>query len=109
MPFRDVETRRAYQRQWTRARRSGLSGAASTRLSPTPADMATAGAVLALLWDELQRVRDSDADPLARARCVAYIASPLLKAVETAELERRVSVMEDRILGGSSNGHGSQN
>lgn len=108
MPFRDVETRRAYQRQWTRARRSGLSGAASTRLSLTVEDVATAEAVLALLWDELQRVRDSDADPLARARCVAYIASPLLKAVETAELERRIGALENRFFGGS-NGHGSQN
>ena len=105
MPFRDVEDRRAYQREWTRARRSGLSDAASTRLSPTPEDQASAAALLGLLWAQLAMVRDSNADPLARARCIGYLAAVTLRATETASLEARLAALEQRFGIGGSNGH----
>lgn len=109
MPFRDVEARRAYQREWTRARRSGaVSTRLTPRLPPTPEDMATAAKVLALLWGQLRQVRDNGGDVLAVARCCAYVAGVTLKATETASLEARLAALENRILGiGGSNG--SQN
>jgi hypothetical protein len=102
MPYRDPETRRAYQREYKRGARAGNpSNPASTpRLTLLPADfrLKAAADVLALLEEQVEAVRaDEAAGTLERARCIGYLAGLALRAIESGQLAARIEALE-RVL-----------
>ncbi len=106
MPFKDAEKQREYQRQWQRDRRAGVP---SRRVQSSTEDIRTAQGMLETLADILSQLLKAKVDLFMKARTIAYVVSVGLKACETAELERRLQVLEDRILRGGGNGHKRQN
>lgn len=102
MPFKDKEKQREYQRTWQRDRRAGVP---STRVQSSTEDIRTAQGMLDVLSLILSELLNAKADLFMKARTIAYVVSVGLKACETAELEKRINVLEDRILSGGNNGH----
>lgn len=110
MPFKDPEKRRQYKRAWKKTRLSrktkGSPGGSPANpgtldWDPTLAEfrLRTAQNVLELLDEQINAVR---IDPLLgtktleKARCVGYLASVALRAVETGQLEDRIAALEGR-------------
>ena len=96
MPIKDIEKRRAYDRDRKRAKRSG-----SPTLSPTLLDLpaeyreAKAETVLGTVMEQLVKLReDEEIGTVERARCVAYVAGVALKAIESANLAGRIADLE---------------
>lgn len=106
MPFKDAEKQREYQRNWQRDKRAGVP---SRRVQSSKEDIHSAQGMLDALADILSQLMAADADLFQKARVVAYVVSVGLRACETAELERRIGALEDRITEGGNNGHQSQN
>lgn len=106
MPYKDPAKQREYARQWQRDRRAGVPG---RRVQSSTEDIRTAQDMLAVLSDLLSQLMSAEADLFMKARTVAYVVSVGLKATEVAELERRLQVLEQRILKGGPNGHKRQN
>lgn len=107
MPYRDPEQRRQYQRAYQRARRAQANGRRTLPASSTPASEAlaalrirTAHDVLVLLEEQLNLVRaDTRIGVLERARVVGNLATVLLRAVETADIEDRIAALEAAAAG----------
>lgn len=105
MPYRDRERQRAAQREHARRKRAGVS---RTRrpVEPPPAALAGGELLEARSWLRLlaaqgEAVRDAPGDDglplvMSRARCIAFLASVALRAVEVADLEARVEALEER-------------
>ncbi len=106
MPFKSKEKQREYQRNWQRDRRAGVP---SKRVQSSTEDIRTAQGMLDVLTELLSQLIKAEADLFLKARTIAYVVSVGLKACETAELERRLNVLEDKILRESNNGHRTQN
>lgn len=103
MPYKDPEKQRAYRREWMRMRRAGESG---TPVKPVSGEQAafrvqTARDVLSLLEQVIAEVRalpsHKPEEVMAKARVVGYLAGMAIRAVETADLEQRLSALEERI------------
>jgi hypothetical protein len=96
MPYADPERARTYFRQYRRTRRAGDSS--STPVHPAVSvefRLETAGDVIALIENQVQAVIDDpDAGALERARCVGYLASVSLKAIECGNLAARLEALE---------------
>jgi hypothetical protein len=101
MPYKDKEKQKEYQRNWQRERRASSPG----RVQSSTADIKTAQAMLDVLLDILDQLLMAEADLFMKARTIAYVVSVGLKGVEIAELEKRLLILEDRILRGDNNGH----
>jgi hypothetical protein len=98
MPYKDRETRTAYQREYKRMQRAGGGQTPGQTLLPLPFRLKTARDVLALLEEQVNAVRDEPkAGTLEKARTVGYLAGVALKAVEVADLSARVEAVE-RVL-----------
>ena len=98
MPYKDPETRQAYQREYKRMQRAGSGQTPGQTLVPLAFRLKTARDVLALLEEQINNVREEpDAKILEKARAVGYLAGIALKAVEVADLSGRVEAME-RVL-----------
>lgn len=93
MPYSDVDKRREYDRNYKRQQRAGLTASPTSNLEE-PMRIKTAQDVLVLLEETLNEVRITKADTLIKARCIGFLASVTLKAVETAEIENRVQALE---------------
>lgn len=93
MPYADLEKRREYHRDYQRRRRTGLTGSQTSNLDG-PVRIKTAKDVLMLLEETINQVREAKVDALVRARCLGFLASISLKAVETADIEGRVKALE---------------
>jgi len=106
MPFKDKEKQREYQRSWQRDRRAGVP---SKRVQSSTEDIRTAQGMLDVLTELLSQLMKAEADLFMKARTIAYVVSVGLKTIEVAELERRINVIEARILKGGDNGHKRQN
>jgi hypothetical protein len=66
----------------------------------------TAGDVIALIENQVQAVIDDpDAGTLEKARCVGYLASVSLRAIETGTLAARLEAVEC-VLKARKNGDG---
>ena len=101
MPFKNEETRREYMRQYQRQRRAGGTGSITpARKTLNPEDIQTAQGLLDLLSNVIGEIRDTKADPFIRARCVGYLVSIALRAVEVADLEGRIASLEEQAEGG---------
>lgn len=96
MPYKDKEKQKAYQREWQRQKRAG---AMSNCRTLNPEELKTAEAMLDALADILAEVLSAKADLFMRARTAGYLISIGIKAVETAELERRLTELENRLGG----------
>ncbi len=104
MPYRDPERRRAAQREWARRRRAGTADGSTKRprLIDPEAGAAhlldSAERVLAVLAEQVALVRTTDADPLAKARVIGYLAGLGLRAVELVDHETRIAELEARLM-----------
>ena len=98
MPYKDPRKHREYAREWARQNRvqtgSKDDKASVSSRFPNSVRLKTAEDVLDLLRQAIHDVQIADADPLQKARCIAYCASTALRAVETADLEGRVATLE---------------
>jgi hypothetical protein len=62
--------------------------------------MKTAQDILALLAEQVQAVRDEkEVGVLERARTIGYLAGIALKAVEAADLDARLTALENTLKG----------
>ena len=98
MPFSDAEKNREYQRDYQRAKRA--SEAKPRRVKPLTADeVRTARGIRDELAEQIAIVSSAKADALMKARCIAFVASVALRAVETADLEARLTELEQQLKG----------
>ena len=96
MPFADPDRGRAYFREYRRLRRGG-DECSTPRSTPLPAEfrLETASDVLSLIEFQVQAVLDDgDASTLEKARCIGYLASVSLKAIECGNLAARLEALE---------------
>jgi hypothetical protein len=107
MPYKSKERQREYQRQWQRDRRASVPSKVQSSIE----EIRTAEGMLNILSKLLKQLMAAKVDLFLKARTVAYVVSVGLKATEVAELERRLNILEDKILirGGNGNGHKNQN
>lgn len=108
MPYRDPEKQKAYQREWQRVRKAGEPMKPFAR-TLNQAELRTAQGMLDVLADIVGQLTDAESDLFMKARTIAYVVSVGLRAVETAELERRLIALEERIIQGGNSGHKRQN
>jgi len=102
MPFKDPLRQREYQRQWQRARRAGEARGFKVLRVSSPEEIRTANALLSVLAGLIKQVLETkEGDVFMRARTAGYLISIGLKAVEVADLESRITNLENKIIGGS--------
>jgi hypothetical protein len=104
MGYKDPERRRSYNREYQRLRRAGQPtgsrGIEVIRVSNLQ-QTETARGLLRILGRLIGDVLESEqGDVFMKARTVAYVVSVALRAVETSDLETRVSNLENKIMGG---------
>jgi hypothetical protein len=101
MPYKDIGQQREYQREWQRRKRTGeVAGFKVLRIS-SPEEIRTANALLTVLTLLIKEVLESEqGDTFIRARTAGYLISIGLKAVEVADLEKRLTNLENKVLGG---------
>ena len=102
MPYKDPARQKENQRQWQRSRRAdSIVGFKVLRVS-SPEEIRTANALLTVLAGVIKEVLETkEGDVFMRARTTGYLISIGLKAVEVADLETRLTNLEDKIMGGS--------
>lgn len=98
MPYKDQERQKEYQRQWQREKRAA-EVKPSTNRTLNPDDIKNAQGLLELLADTITEVDQADGDIFIKARLKGYLISIGLKCVETAELEARLSSLEEVLKG----------
>lgn len=95
MPYKAPERQKAYQREYQRQKRA--SQAKPCVKLCTQVDTINAQKIRDLLAEQMENVRSAEGDVFIKARCFAFIASIALKAVEVADLEERVTELENRL------------
>jgi len=101
MPFKDPAKHRAYVRQWQREKRAGKSTGLRVKLANSPEEIRTASALLTVLAELIKEVIETpEGDVFIRARTAGYLISIGLRAVEVADLESRITNLENKIIGG---------
>lgn len=103
MPFKDPEQRRSYNREYQRLRRAGLP-TGKRRIEVIRASnleqTKTASGLLYVLSKLIKEIlQTKQGDIFMRARTAGYLISIGLKAVEVADLEGRVTNLENKIMG----------
>ena len=100
MPYKDQEQQREYQREYQRLKRAGLTKKGKTpHKTLNPEDIRTAKGLLAALTDTIAEVDSAKGDVFIKARLKGYLISIGLKAVETADLEQRITELEQAVEG----------
>ena len=101
MPYKDPERQREYQRQWQRARRAGETGRFKVLRISSPEEIRTAHALLSVLAGLIKQVLEAkEGDVFMRSRTAGYLISIGLRAVEVADLEARLTNLENKVWGG---------
>ncbi len=106
MAFKDPERRRRYNREYGRLRWAGQPpgsrGIHIEVLQPSNLGQTeTARGLLGVLAGLIKGVLETkEGDVFIRARTAGYLISIGLKAVEVADLEARLTNLENRVLGG---------
>ena len=94
MPYKDPEKQAQYQREWQRQKR-----AAEVKHPPSrtlnPEEIKNARGLLDLLADTIAEVNEAEGDVFIKARLKGYLISIGLKLVETADLEARLTSLEE--------------
>ena len=106
MPFKDKTRQREYQREYGRLRRAGQATGSrglevihEVKLEQTR----SAQGLLRILGGLIGEVMETkEGDVFIRARTAGYLISIGLKAVEVAELEGRLTNLENKVLGGKT-------
>ncbi len=99
MPHSDPERRRAYQREYQRKRRAGLTQEKRCQTAaslPAGFKITTAHDVLQVVEAALGLVVNADADPIVKGRSAGYLCGVALKALEASEFEERLRELEAR-------------
>ena len=100
MPYRDPEQRREYHRGYARARRAGTVTPRVKPSIPSAMRAGTAADVVRILVGQVEAVRRARRLGVTeRARTVAFVCSVLLRAIETADLAKRLEELEARLEG----------
>lgn len=104
MPYRDKSKQRAYQRDYQRLRRAGQPtgsrGIEVIRVSNLE-QTETASGLLRVLGHLIEQVlKTNEGDVFMRSRTAGYLISIGLRAVEVADLEGRITNLENKVLGG---------
>lgn len=95
MPYKNAEVSRAYQREYKRLKRAGESQTPGQTVLPAEFRLQTAQDVLALIGEQVDVVRsDTETGKLEKARCLGYLATIALRAIETGELSARLEAIE---------------
>ncbi|MEW6143359.1 MAG: hypothetical protein AB1597_09465 [Chloroflexota bacterium] len=101
MPFKDSVRQKEYQRQWQRARRAGEAVGFKVIRVSTPEEIRTANALLTVLAGLIKEVLETgEGDVFIRSRTAGYLISIGLRAVEVANLEKRLTELENKVQGG---------
>lgn len=104
MPYQDPERQKEYQREYQRLRRAGKPTKAVIKpVSKTsnPEMTRTAQGLLCVLGNLIRGVLTTkQGDIFMQARTAGYLISIGLKAVEVADLEARLTNLENKVLGG---------
>lgn len=96
MGYKDPEKRKAYDRQYKRAQRAGELNQTHRPTLPLELRIQTAQDVLAMLNQQVNAVlMDEEITTLERARCLTYMASSMLKAIEQVAIVPRLEALED--------------
>lgn len=96
MAFKDLEKRRAYDREYKRAQRAGELGQTLRPTLPLELRIQTAQDVLDMLNQQVNAVlADPEVSTIERARCITYMASSMLKAIEQVAIIPRLEALED--------------
>ncbi len=106
MPFKDKEKQRAYQREYQRLRRAGQPtgsrGIEVLRVSNLE-QTETARGLLRILGGLIGDVLTAkEGDIFMKARTAGYLISIGLKAVEVADLEARLTSLENKVWRGKN-------
>ncbi|MFC1906708.1 hypothetical protein ACFLW8_01295 [Chloroflexota bacterium] len=97
MPFKDKEKQKEYQRDWQRQRRAGTNEGFKVLRVHSPEAVKTAHGLLGVLGHLLEEVLSTEqGDIFMRARTAAYLINIGLKAVEVADLEARITSLENK-------------
>ena len=95
MPYKDSETRRAYQREYQRARRRGSRVPPARVDLPTPFRLCKAQDLIDLLEEQIDAVRgDLSSTSLERARLIGSLIMTGAKLLELRDLGARVEALE---------------
>lgn len=95
MPYKSAEVSRTYHREYKRLKRAGESQTPGQTVLPPEFRLQTANDVLALIGEQVEIVRaDEQAGKLEKARCVGYLATIALRAIETGDLATRLEAIE---------------
>ncbi len=95
MPFRDRERARDYQRSYRREQCAAGCTAGSTSRVPLDFRLQTAQDVIDLIEEQVEAVRnEQEADTLAKARTIGYLAAVALKAIECGNVAARLEALE---------------
>lgn len=104
MPYKDPEKRRAYNREYQRMRRAGQPrGSRGIEvLHPSNLQQTETARDLLLILGYLigEVLRSKQGDAFIKARTVAYVVSVALRAIETSDLEARLTNLENKVIGG---------
>ena len=101
MPYKDPEKQKEYQRQWQRQRRTGETVGFKVLRVSSPEEIRTARGLLIVLGNLIGEVLTTkQGDVFMKARTAGYLISIGLKAVEVADLEARLTDLENRVVGG---------
>jgi hypothetical protein len=99
MPYRDAGKARAYQRDYRRIRRTGdrCTTPCTSRIE-TSFRLQTAQDVIDLLQEQVALVRDDDGtNKIEKARCIGYLGSIALRAIEAGNIEARLEALESAL------------
>ncbi len=101
MPYKNPEKQKEYQRQWQRQRRTGETVGFKVLRVSSPEEIRTAQGLLVVLGNLIREVLTTkQGDVFMKARTAGYLISIGLKAVEVADLEARLTDLENRVVGG---------
>ena len=101
MPYKDPGKQKEYQREWQRQRRAGETVGFKVLRVSSPEQVKTAQGLLGVLAGLIGEVLTTkQGDIFMRARTAGYLISIGLKAVEVANLEARLTSLENKVLGG---------
>ncbi len=101
MPYKDPEKQKEYQREWQRRKRAGETVGFKVLRVSSPEEVRTAQGLLGVLGNLIGEVlATKQGDIFMRARTAGYLISIGLKAVKVADLEARLTSLENKVWGG---------
>lgn len=103
MPYKDIEKQRAYQQEYYRRKRNNTTGIEENSSNLTikqefhKEEFLTAKGLLLALAEQIAIVRLIDCEPITRARAIAQLVGVGHKVIETADLEERLTKLEEML------------